>query len=341
MLVHCMRFAMTRFLLVASIASSLVLSALAAQPGFRRPSEVWTRAQEDAAFSVREHLSVVPPRHALDAENLPAAFSWADQDGKSLVTKSLNQHIPQYCGSCWAHGAVSALADRIKIARKGAGVDINLAVQHVLNCGNAGSCHGGSALGVYSWIASITNATGSGLTYDTCSPYMACSSESTEGFCGALGSAGAWDCHAQNVCRTCSTFSDMGGACVEVDSYPNVTVKDFGSVQGADDMAKEIYTRGPIACGVDAEPLHNYTGGVISDAGSGVNHIVSIIGWGVDAASGKEYWEMRNSWGEYWGEMGYARVEKGNNALLLESSCSWAVSSPTTANSNATCRSCG
>ena len=29
--------------------------------------------------------------------------------------------------------------------------------------------------------------------------------------------------------------------------------------------------------------------------------------------------------GEYWGEMGYARVEKGNNALLLEQSCSWAV----------------
>ena len=34
---------------------------------------------------------------------------------------------------------------------------------------------------------------------------------------------------------------------------------------------------------------------------------------------------MRNSWGEYWGEMGYARVAKGNNALLLESSCAWAV----------------
>ena len=138
------------------IASSLVLSALAApQPGFRRPSEVWTRAQEDAAFTVREHTSVVPPRHALKAEDLPAAFSWADQDGKSLVTKSLNQHIPQYCGSCWAHGAVSALADRIKIARKGAGVDINLAVQHVLNCGNAGSCHGGSVDGPYQWIHQI------------------------------------------------------------------------------------------------------------------------------------------------------------------------------------------
>ena len=29
--------------------------------------------------------------------------------------------------------------------------------------------------------------------------------------------------------------------------------------------------------------------------------------------------------GEYWGELGYVRVAKGNNALLLESECAWAV----------------
>ena len=55
---------------------------------------------------------------------------------------------------------------------------------------------------------------------------------------------------------------------MEVDKYPNATVVEFGNVQGADAMAKEIMTRGPIACGVDAGPLLNYTGGVISDAGA-------------------------------------------------------------------------
>lgn len=39
------------------------------------------------------------------------------------------------CGSCWAHGSVSSLADRIKIARGAVGDDINLSIQFVLNCG--------------------------------------------------------------------------------------------------------------------------------------------------------------------------------------------------------------
>ena len=37
----------------------------------------------------------------------------------------------RYCGSCWAHGAISALGDRIKIARKAKGTDIQLSVQHM------------------------------------------------------------------------------------------------------------------------------------------------------------------------------------------------------------------
>merc|ERR1712061_498907 len=38
-------------------------------------------------------------------------------------------------------------------------------------------------------------------------------------------------------------------------------------------------------------------------------HAVKIIGWGV--MEGKSYWLIENSWGEDWGENGYAKVIAG------------------------------
>merc|ERR1711870_10305 len=241
--------------------------------------------------------------------------TWCNKDGVNYCTISLNQHIPQYCGSCWAHGSVSALADRIKIDRKAQGIDIQLSVQHMLNCGGVGSCHGGTVDGPYQWIKSISDKTGSGISYTTSQPYFACSSESEDGLCKGAD----WTCTAKNTAVTCGTF---GEACVGLSHYPNATISDYGSITGKAAMMKEIYSRGPIACGIDANPLLNYENGIIKTSGSGIDHVISVVGWGTDATDGF-YWRVRNSWGEYWGEMGYVRVATG--ALNLEEQCSWAV----------------
>jgi cathepsin X len=287
----------------------------------QRVNEVWNQAQTEAAGIVwrGNHTKSPLPHETLADEILPKSFTWCDNDGVNYCTMSRNQHIPQYCGSCWAHGSVSALGDRIKIARKGKGIDINLAVQHILNCGNVGSCHGGSVDGPYQWLHQISQATGSGISYETSNPYMACSSESSEGFCPHAN----WECTDMNVARTCSTFPPSG-FCAGISQYPNATISEYGSIQGAKAMAKEIYARGPISCGIDAAPILKYTGGIVSDEGEGVDHVISVVGWGDDPVEG-QYWIVRNSWGEFWGEMGYVRVAKGNNALKLEEQCSWAV----------------
>lgn len=277
-----------------------------------RKSELLPKHEADA-------LGVVHKGNASNSHDLlppfkddpPADFTWCDKDGVNYCTPSLNQHIPQYCGSCWAHGSVSALGDRIKIARGAQGTDVQLSVQHILNCANVGSCHGGTLDGPYQWLASQPN----GISYATSQPYMACSSESKEGMCPN----GDWTCTDKNVAVTCGTF---GEECVGLSNYPNATISDYGHISGPNAMQKEIFNRGPIACTIDAGPIVKYTSGIATQESFMTDHVVSVVGWGTDSTEGL-YWIVRNSWGEYWGEQGYVRVKSG--ALALEQACAWAV----------------
>jgi len=278
-----------------------------------------------AAFSQSQSCYLKKPHNTDNYQNklkysvYPSAWNWGDMEGVNYLTKNLNQHIPQYCGSCWAHGAISSLSDRIKIKRGGKGVDINLAIQFILNCGveSAGSCNGGDHYEAYKFISDYGS-----IPFDTCLAYEACSKDSSEKDCKSRD----YTCKPENVCRTCSTFTYLGGKCKEITHYPNATIQEYGRVSGYRAMQQEIYTNGPIACGINANAILKYDGGIFNNAGISkeVDHIISVVGWGYDSTIKKQYWIVRNSWGEYWGEMGYIRVVMGDNQLGLESDCAWA-----------------
>merc|ERR1712187_895174 len=108
-----------------------------------------------------------------------------------------------------------------------------------------------------------------------------------------------------NIARTCGSFDQEGGTCTGLSHYPNITISEYGSVRGANAMMKEIYNRGPISCGIAADPLLNYESGIVTKWTIpifSVDHVISVVGWGTDATHG-QYWIVRNSWGEFWGEM--------------------------------------
>ena len=86
---------------------------------------------------------------------------------RNMLTQSRNQHIPRYCGSCWAFAVTSALSDRIKIARKGAFPDVNIAPQVLVSCSKASNgCDGGDAITANAWMAD------NDITDETCSIYQ-------------------------------------------------------------------------------------------------------------------------------------------------------------------------
>ena len=303
---------------LSSSSSSSIVETIPAPPALLATSEI----KHLPRHTVQEQVKSPLPHTYISQQDIPSAFSWADRNGTSFLTRNTNQHVPQYCGSCWAHGALSALADRIKIARQGS--DTTLSVQFVLNCGAdiAGSCHGGTHTGVHEFIALHAGY----VPYETCMPYLACSADSQEGFCPYIDST----CQAENICRTCESDNPKSnGECSAVENFPNATIAEYGVIASGDIHAiqAEILARGPVAAEIAGAPLHQYEGGVFDqdDAPTTTTHIVSIFGWGTNAVDGSRYWIVRNSWGSYWGEMGNFRIVMGKNMLGIESGVAWAT----------------
>lgn len=62
-----------------------------------------------------------------------------------------------------------------------------------------------------------------------------------------------------------------------------------------------------------------YTNGIYQsyNCNNGAGHEMLVVGYGSEGSS--DYWVVQNSWGASWGEKGYARITRGNNACGIES----------------------
>lgn len=235
----------------------------------------------------------------------PANYNWGNKDGVNYLTPVRNQHIPVYCGSCWAHGPTSALADRWNIVsqKMGHGLPhLMLSVQNVLSCGNdktrCGTCNGGDDAPVYLY------AKHHGIPHESCSNYMAVDTTCQD-------SRPVTDLNKPS-CYTC--WPDNRG-CNFISKYDKLFISEFGTSSGYDMMKQEIFNRGPVSCGIAAtDKMENYTAGIFSEEGEHmIDHLISVVGWGQDEATNDEYWIVRNSWGVAWGEHGYMRIVTSRN----------------------------
>jgi cathepsin X len=86
---------------------------------------------------------------------------------------------------------------------------------------------------------------------------------------------------------------------------------------------------GPITCAINANPANFsywkgdeiYTGAYTTNVAD-LDHEISVVGYGVE--NDVNYWFVRNSWGTFWGDNGFFKVESGKNSLGIELDCSWA-----------------
>ena len=87
-------------------------------------------------------------------------------------------------------------------------------------------------------------------------------------------------------------------------------------VNGYDPQAlKEALNYGPVGVilNADSRSFLFYFRGIINtkNCKPKLNHAVVVVGYGADERSGQEYFIIKNSWGKWWGEGGYARISAG------------------------------
>lgn len=192
------------------------------------------------------------------------------------------------CGSCWAFSSTGALEGAI-CAKTGKLLD--LSEQQLVDCagkeGNYG-CEGGEMERAFQYV--IDNK---GLCSEQDYKY--------EG--------------KQGICR-----ADKCKSVLQITGFKNVPSLDETAMKAA------LKIHGPISVAIEADqlPFQFYHQGIFSaSCGHELNHGVLAVGYGKDENFQKEFWEIKNSWGEGWGEKGFMRMAMhhgkfGECGILME-----------------------
>ncbi|KAL3739950.1 hypothetical protein ACJRO7_021261 [Eucalyptus globulus] len=173
------------------------------------------------------------------------------------------------CGSCWAFVATAAVESMLAMKT---GKLVDLSEQQLIDCSKKNhGCGWGWMYLAYEYIAQ-----NHGMTYESDYPY--------------IGVQGNCNERAASI------------AVARLKGYENIPVSE--------DLLLQAVARQPVSVAIeDFSPgFKQYSGGIFNGpCGETTNHAVAIVGYG-KTPDGIDYWLLKNSWGETWGEKGYMRI---------------------------------
>ncbi|CAK1590712.1 unnamed protein product [Parnassius mnemosyne] len=214
-------------------------------------------------------------------EELPINYDMR-QDG--IISSIKNQGD---CGSCWAFATTAAI--EAAISRSNGGRNIDLSEQSLVDCSwskgykfdsNQG-CNGGFLYEAFKYVTLYGIP-----TQREYGPYL----------------------EQDDYCK--------------MKNMTNVyNIKGFAKVPSLSETALKaaLYKFGPVTVVINSElSMLYYSSGIYYEPKCNkypTNHAVTVVGYGV--RDGANYWIVKNSWGEDWGEDGYILMSTADNNCFL------------------------
>jgi len=236
-----------------------------------------------ACYREDHKLSKVPKISTKIGAKIAAAQVKANPTSVDWVTKGVVTPVKNQgdCGSCWAFSTTGSTECNTAIST---GVLNSLSEQQLVDCsdaeGNEG-CDGGLMDDAFEYIIKE-----GGLCSETEYPYTG-----VDGTCKAT---------------SCGTKYNP------IKSYTDVKTDNEADLETA-------VTTGCVSVAIEADQyaFQYYSSGVLTGTcGTSLDHGVLVVGYGVDGDT--DYWLVKNSWGDTWGEAGYVMIckdcDKNGNA---------------------------
>ena len=186
------------------------------------------------------------------------------------------------------------------------------AVTHVKNQGNCGSCWSFSTTGSVEGAWSIKHNQLYNLSEQM---LMDCSDKYGNKGCngGLMDNAFKYIIDNGLCSEESYPYQGVQGICQSSDCNTVVRLKDYSDIKPNDEkILKRAVAQQPVSVAIQANlsSFHFYKSGVYQDTNCGddLDHGVLIVGYGTDKIHGLDYWLVKNSWSDKWGENGYVRI---------------------------------
>jgi len=234
--------------------------------------------------------------------------------------KSMQQVLNQGgCGSCWAVSSATVLRAHAELYQE----DRTFSTQQILSCtpnpkkcGGSGGCGGATAELAMDYVARVGAITDDKLRY-----------HASDDSCPSELQAAKQNLRSSNNQRMASfsEFSDADGVSITGGGGAQFGMTGWKKLaeNKAEPLLLALYEYGPVVVSVGASaPWNIYSSGIMGkcDKGVVINHAVALVGYGED--SGSKYWTIQNSWGSSWGEGGFGRLLRLDDAAE-NNYCGW------------------